>query len=258
MHLWRVVPISENQMADVDPKDLIAGGHFRLCQTYKGGGGYDQFPYYAVSRGMVRNPDDASRQFVVQLWGCNLDCPYCYVTRAGVWGESVTYSTSQLVYAYQRARSEHDVNVFHLMGGAPALQLKHWPELIHGLGYMFHSDLMLTEGVYDREVLKQINDGDILLAVNIKGTDPEEWLKNTRKELNESVFERNLESVMETLDWRKWYVTFTGVAKDKSDAFLKYYGLEQQDAYNIDIINYNAMPLVDSVPWGRRGLYESP
>ena len=86
-------------------------------------------------------------QFVVQLYGCNLDCPFCYVTRRGVWDTPIKVSTDALVRAYALSGA----NVFHLMGGAPALQMKFWPELLDALGpdILFHSDLMLTETRYD-------------------------------------------------------------------------------------------------------------
>ena len=42
--MWKVVPICDYQKLDVRPEDLLDSGDFRKCETYRGGGGYDQFP----------------------------------------------------------------------------------------------------------------------------------------------------------------------------------------------------------------------
>ena len=254
MHNWKVVPISDNQRLDVRSEDLVLDGHFRVCSTYRGGGGYDLFPYIAARRGLVASPDAASLQFVVQLFGCNLDCPYCYVTRAGVWGDFVSYTSRELVDAYLPLKTDANCNVFHLMGGAPALQLEYWFELLDLLpaDTLFHSDLMLSERDYKPETLKLLNKSNVLLAVNIKGMSSSQWLTNTRKELNEERFERNLQCLRENLPSERWYLTFAGISQEDSDQWLGQYGLSRQDNYGIDLIYYEAMPLVDSVEWGRR------
>lgn len=253
-HIWKVVPISGNQLLDVNEFDLITNGHFRRCLTYKGGGGYDQFPYIAVKLGLVSSPDLASVQFIVQLFGCNLDCPYCYVTREGVWGDFVYYNSEQLVNAYNKAKVSHGVNVFHLMGGAPGLQLKNWPELLDvlGPGEIFHSDLMLSEGKYSSSVLQSIDRNGVLLAVNIKGTDKTSWENNTRKQYDESLLDYNIKQIKGNLDPARWYLTFTNIDKTKQESFLSKYDLDDNYSYQIDLIEYNAMPYVDSVQWGRK------
>lgn len=254
MHRWKVVPISDNQMLDVNPDDLILDRDFRLCQTYKGGGGYDKFPYIATSRGLVKHPNDANLQFVVQLFGCNLDCPYCYVTREGVWGDFVYYTTEEMVNAWKQAQETHGANVFHLMGGAPALQLPNWPELLDMLGsdVIFHSDLMLSERVYKEEQIRALDRENVLLAVNIKGTDKESWETNTRKPYNLSLIECNIEALKDWLSPERWYLTFTNISSESRDEYLERYGLTSQTNYIIDLIEYEAMPLVDSVEWGRK------
>ena len=257
---WNVVPICADQMRDVNPEDLIQGGHFRLCHTYKGGGGYDQFPYLACKRGLVPHPDQASKQFVVQLHGCNLDCPYCYVTREGVWGTPVRYTTRELVAAWESARDSHGCNVFHLMGGAPARRMPQWPDLLYDLAWgwrkpddspmIFHSDLMLTEGTYQPEVLDSLDRPGVLLAVNIKGVDQASWEANTRKPYPADLIHRNLAAVSDRLSAERWYLTFTNVPGGLQRQFLLDQGLEWQDSFSIDLIDYAATPYVDSRPWG--------
>lgn len=261
-HLWKVVPLSKGQLLDVRPEDIVANGHFRLCDTYRGGGGYDQFPRIAELRfGTLHR-----RQFIVQLFGCNLDCPYCYVTREGVWGQPVEYSTTDLVAAYfdALATEPNPPSVFHLMGGAPALQLKFWPELVEAFQRetkhsVFHSDLMLTESEYDYSALRAVARPNCLYAVDIKGLTPEEHLKNTRKPFLEGRFWRNLD----LLERAKvpYYITFTACSQANIDAFwelfLENYPFSYQErfseAFSIDLINYDALPHVDDIPWGGPG-----
>lgn len=257
---WKVVPLSAGQRLDVRPKDLINDGLFRRCSTYRGGGGYDEFPRIAARR-FGGHPDEYSEQFVVQLKGCNLDCPYCYVTRAGVWGPHRTITTSQLVDAFV----ESGLPVFHLMGGAPALQMRQWPRLIDYLQYkcpdaVFHSDLMLTEGCYDVSTLTDLSSRQrCLYAVNVKGTTPEEWFANTRKPLDEELFWSNWRAIQHA--GLPAYVTFTAVVRDTLNAFwirARHNDIDvdlwRRDHFVIDLIDYDATPHVDDVNWGLASL----
>ena len=248
MHMWKVVPLSKGQLKDVRTEDVLENGLYRKCNTYRGGGGYDQFPVVCKSLyGKAYN-----EQFVVQLQGCNMDCPYCYVTRAGVWGEATRVSTADLVKAF----IESKLPVFHLMGGAPALQMKFWPELLKelsGTGCIFHSDLMLSEGVYDESVLDQIDQANSLLAVNIKGTNDNEWRNNTRKEPNWPLLWDNFYKICNRL--HRFYITYTGCNADGILAFeaeCERRGIRIKDMYryNIELIEYGAAPHVDETPWG--------
>ena len=144
---WKVVPIQGRQLLDVRQEDLF--GDFRLCETYRGGGGYDQFPkIYKKRTSSAIEESELSKQFVVQLYGCPLDCPYCYVTRDGVFGHYVEYTTEELIDAFVASGTR----VFHLMGGAPGLYLEHWWRIVDQLPEyaVFHSDLLLVEKDYLR------------------------------------------------------------------------------------------------------------
>ena len=205
MYNWKVCPVQGRQLLDVDPKDIH--GDFRICNTYKSGGGYDQFPVIANHRG-IESDGDLSTQFVVQLEGCHLRCPYCYVTRDGIYGKTRSYTSRELMLEMDVAFDLYDAGVFHLMGGAPALYMKHWPELITLLDdYAFHSDLLLTEFEYDPVILEQINYNYTLYAVNVKGVTSEDHLKNTGKEIDWKMFWSNLNKLVEAN--LNFYLTFT-------------------------------------------------
>jgi len=249
MNTWPVVPICDYQKLDVRPEDLLEGGLYRKCETYRGGGGYDQFPAIAEKRLGVQ----AHQQFIVQLYGCPLDCPYCYVTRSGVWNPFVTKTTEQLVAAYVAS----DQQVFHLMGGAPAIYLYQWPELICKLprGTVFHSDFLLTEQEYSPKALAELYSVQpfrkALFAVNIKGVTPEDYEKNTRKPFKAELFWANLNRLVE--HEINFYITYTNPDEKFRAAFeykLKYHfgsGI-LEDSFVIPMIDYDATPFVDIRP----------
>lgn len=245
---WKVCPIQGRQLKDVRPEDIY--GDFRICKTYRSGGGYDQLARIIERRGVRRNPkDNIEKQFVVQLFGCHLRCPYCYVTRDGIFGSYIEYASHQLAYHYYSAYAEHDVGVFHLMGGAPALYIEHWPDLIGQLDYetVFHSDLLLTEKLYDRSVLTKINKPNTIYAVNIKGLGSEDYFKNTGRVLTDEVektFWSNMRSIIET--GLNFYITFTNPDVSKLHWFknlLKHHFGSRilEDSFVINLVNYKAL-----------------
>ena len=238
---WKVAPIQGRQLKDVRQEDLF--GDFRLCETYRGGGGYDQFPtIYKRRKSSAIREADLSKQFVVQLYGCPLDCPYCYVTRDGVFGRYVEYTTDELIEAFKESKT----NVFHLMGGAPALYIEHWSEIVDRLpkSAVFHSDLLLIEKNYELEWLKKINKSNVLLAVNIKGVTSDDFRRNTQKKLDWGLLFRNFEVLIES--GVEFYITFTNPDERNLEKFKEhlielfgYYPL--YDSYTIDLIEYNAL-----------------
>jgi len=243
---WRVVPVCEYQKLDVHPEDLLNGGDFRKCDTYRGGGGYDQFPaIYERRFGKL-----VHHQFVTQLYACSLDCPYCYVTRSGVFGKWKPYTTDSLVYAFEDSKQE----IFHLMGGAPALYLNHWPALMDRLpeSAVFTSDFLLIERTYDPSVLNQIaGHNHALIAVDIKGVTPEDFRRNTRRTLNEPLFWKNLDALVTACV--PFYLTFTAPDPNHYDEYVaklvaRYGQSIMDDAFSIGLIEYDAAPYVDILP----------
>lgn len=250
MKTWKIVPLHKDQLRDIAEGDSIYDGHFRLCNTYKGGGGYDRFPHYAVESGLASHSDEVNRQFIVQLYGCNLDCPYCYVTRAGVWSKPIIYTTQELINVYLKYAILYKIRVFHLMGGAPGIYMSQWYELIDMLPYtsIFHSDLMLTEKKYMPKVLNSIAKKNVLLAINIKGLSNVEYFTNTRKIWDKNLFYRNLHMILSHLNPNQYYFTFTNVDSVRVEDFINEMNINRY--YSIDLIDYKAMPYVDNMPWG--------
>jgi len=243
---WKVCPIQGRQLKDVRPEDIM--GHFRICSTYRGGGGYDQFPYILIRRRpylLSHLKGNPGIQFVVQLFGCHLNCPYCYVTRDGIFGDFIEYSSKELVDVFLEIAEKRGCGVFHLMGGAPALYHKHWYEILDILPseYVFHSDLLLTEMEYDINALTAVRSPNALYAVNLKGT-PKTHLENTGRKLNEKLFWDNFDKVVES--GISFYITVTKPDFD-TPAFLDQiedrYGNRNvlEDSFFINIIDYEAI-----------------
>jgi hypothetical protein len=256
MYKFKVCPVQGRQLLDVRKEDLFE--NFRICDTYRGGGGYDQLPAIIRKRNVLSVEEGVlshiGKQFVVQLYGCHLRCPYCYVTRDGIFGKSVEYTAPELIKSFLRAREEHNVGVFHLMGGAPALYMKHWASIIERLpdDVVFTSDLLLTEGVYEKYILDMICDIRAIYAINIKGLTDWQYYHNTGREIDWGMFWVNLERVVNS--GIKFYLTFTN-----PDLSLMYwftmklkslYGDRvMDDSFIIEIKQYEA--LKDGSAWDR-------
>lgn len=237
--------LCDAQLQDINPADILGNGFFRRCNTYKGGGGYDKFPEIYQRR--FGEKDGLNDQFVVQLRGCVLDCPYCYVTREGVsTGDREFFTTEQLVEAFK----ESGCGVFHLMGGAPAIYLNYWERIIELLpeGVPFHSDLLLLEDVYDRRTVNKLATyTNTLYAVSIKGSNPCEFERNTNTEFKSGKFWYNLESIVQA--GLQFYFTFTGMSEDSVNVFKDcvYQRFPAnadkmlEDAFSIDLIHYKAL-----------------
>ena len=240
---WPVVKLCEAQLQDVNKSDILNDGLYRKCNTYKGGGGYDQFPkIYAKRYGLLDNKLKLNNQFVVQLQGCPLKCPYCYVTVEGINGNATLVTTVNLYNAF----CDSGCDVFHLMGGAPGLYIEHWYEIIELLDKPFHSDLLLVEKEYDKYIIERLaHYKNTLYAVSIKGAGEEEFYKNTQAKLNSQLFWNNLD-VLITYDF-PFYLTFTGMSDESiyrfKELILKRYNSDTilADSFKIDLIKYKAL-----------------
>lgn len=142
------------------------------------------------------------------------------------------------------------------MGGAPAIYLDNWNEIIKRLpAYaVFHSDFLLTEHKYARATLELLAlQPNCLFAVDVKGTDPENYLANTRRPFNADLFWYNFTLLRET--GVNFYVTFTAPNPDTYKSFVmemtdRLGSCVMDDAFTINLIDYDAAPYVDIKPAG--------
>jgi uncharacterized Fe-S cluster-containing radical SAM superfamily protein len=238
MHRWKVVPLCDRQLKDVNPADVLDNGNFRKCNVYKGGGGYDRFPDICEKRLGKRY----NNQFVAQLYGCVLKCPYCYVTQDGIWGPYKEFTSEELVKKFK----ESGQDVFHLMGGAPAIYIDHWKDIVRLLpeSKVFHSDLLLVERDYTHTDIISIVNDNCLYAVSIKGGNEKEFFKNTECKLDKIRFYKNFDILVN--HGVNFYLTFTGMTDDSIDVMkfelVKRYGEKVlNDSFSIDLIEYEAL-----------------
>lgn len=242
---WKVCPVQGRQLKDVRPEDIC--GDFRLCKTYRSGGGYDKFSQIANRTLEVsRFKGSLDNQFVVQLYGCHLRCPYCYVTRDGVFGKYVEYSTENLLLEFYDAYYQYGCGVLHLMGGAPALYLNDWPKILDKLSgkFVFHSDILLTEKPFTVDQFKAINRPNTLYAVNIKGVTTENYVENTGKEPDTNLFWKNFNSLVHS--GVKFYLTFTNPDRKFLNGYLatlayRYGEKVLENYFIIDLVKYAAL-----------------
>ena len=241
MFLWPVVPLCERQLRDVNPDDILNGGLYRRCNIYKGGGGYDKFE--AIYKKRFGYEGALNEQFVVQLKGCPLKCPYCYVTQDGIHGEPVWIDAETIVEDFEVT----GYPVFHLMGGAPALYLDYWTEILAELpeGAVFHSDFLLQEGLYRRSVCKEVAEyKNQLHAVSIKGGDAQEFETNTGVAANIDMLWHNMNVLAECEV--PFYLTYTGMTAESiahfNEGVIKRFGKQiLEDSFSIDIVQYEAL-----------------
>ncbi len=246
MYYWQVMHLCERQLRDVDPNDILNNGLYRKCDIYKGGGGYDKFAQIYQNRNGILS--GLNKQFVVQLKGCPLRCPYCYVTVDGVHkGKCSLIETEQLVKDF----IDSELKVFHLMGGAPALYIDYWDLILRDIpeGSVFHSDLLLVEQEYKIETLEKLMSyNNALYAVSIKGSNGSEFQNNTGTIFNEDLFWDNFDKIVEV--GLPFYLTFTGMSNDSVYYFNKLcnrrYGKQLcdhilRDSFSIKLIKYDAL-----------------
>jgi pyruvate-formate lyase-activating enzyme len=243
---FKVCPIQGRQLLDVRKSDIF--GDFRICDTYRGGGGYDKLPAITEKRGLS-SVGNTAKQFVVQLYGCHLRCPYCYVTRDGILGKYIEYTTGEIIYKFMEAYELHNIGVFHLMGGAPALYIDRWYSIRQQLPsqFVFTSDLLLTEGVYNKgniTALKHLGSNNSIFAVNIKGVTSKDYEFNTGRKIDWKLFWDNFDKVVDS--GINFYLTFTNPALSYLDQFKdkiikRYSESTLDDSFVIDLKQYEAV-----------------
>jgi hypothetical protein len=141
------------------------------------------------------------------------------------------------------------------MGGAPALYLDSWHEIVSRLPKwaVFHSDFLLVERPYRMHTLSYLADhrDSCLFAVDIKGTSREDFERNTRKPYQEELLWANLDRMV-TAEV-PFYLTFTNPDMSRYSEFCT--RLKERfgegvlaDSFIIPLIGYRAVPFVDLVP----------
>ncbi|MEM5853540.1 MAG: radical SAM protein [Candidatus Aenigmatarchaeota archaeon] len=152
-----------------------------------------------------------NKVFIYQMKGCNFHCPYCYVddyNKDGIQDANSRFlSIEEIIQAFLRNR-DNMLNRIRPSGGEPSLVPEQWLYLLekledYELSKEVHvqSDTNLSTGHFmddmekrgeiDRNLLKDVAGyRNFSLLTSFKGTDPENFLENTRskKEFFEEQF----------------------------------------------------------------------
>ena len=226
---WPIVSICEKQRRDINKEDLLPDSeraYFRICNTKKAGNGYDQFSEIYFRRFKIH---PGYRQFIVQLYGCPFNCKYCYVTKDGVEGKIIPFTSIGLSQWFAHYHSGS--TIFHLMGGAPAIYLSHWKELASYFK-IFHSDFLLIENEYRNEWLYKLPG---LHAVSLKHPD------DIGVNYDYRLLLKNLDKLIRNKV--NFYLTFTGNAREFFNKILenKYGRFIFEDSFDIPIKKYKSL-----------------
>ena len=185
-----VMPIGNIQKTDIRDEHML--GYFRVCASYKDEERIEQgdkFPIFA-SELFGKAPSYWNYHLIVQLQGCPLKCPYCYVDDDGIYGLKPNYLTPKQLIGKVKEIIDTDsrLHVFHLMGGAPALYIDKWLEIIDCMyekdlsNTIFHSDIILVEPDLRSDFFKHLreikNTKNHLIALCLKGISEDNFEDN--------------------------------------------------------------------------------
>ena len=186
---------------------------------------------------------DYNHHFVIQLSGCLLDCPYCYVDNLE---KDTSFSAISMVELYKAIRREAltnfgvSIKVLHVMGGAPAVYCEFWPELREELdsqGYdnvVIFSNVILVEAIAGVEPWLHMNLPRFIVEGCLKGTNRENFKQNTNRDL----FVLAKLSLKEYLPLENFYLTLLN--HDEADLPWVYSQIDPSRVDILKVVEYEA------------------
>lgn len=189
--LIRLATIGPIQMEDVLRSGLEIHNDFaRTCTVAKGDPPAspigDTTPWILEKR-YGHSWKHWNRQFVVQVAGCPLECPYCYIDNLSA-GMAITIE--EMISWYREFRYRvHELNIFHFMGGCPGAHAHYWPIIRQELDEAgFEDSVLVTDAILVEEWAYGIKPwihipNRTLVLVCIKGTSFSNFEANTGRNL---------------------------------------------------------------------------
>jgi len=200
----------------------------RICTVIKSGKTFDDRGDKSPIRmaelfgGDWRNYNE---HYIIQVAGCPLDCWYCYVDNLH---SNIKLSAKDIIADFcnlvkQTKNRNLEINVLHLMGGIPAKYPGFWGELRERMdksGFedkILFSDVIFVENYfYQVKPWEHIGLDNFLLAGCLKGTNKENFLKNTGRDL----FDQALKELEEYAKFPNFYLSLINYdEKDLSKIF---------------------------------------
>ena len=239
--IGRIQKIDVEKSSGIVSHDDIA----RICTVVKEKNAYDdrgdKSPY-RMAEIFGGDWKDYNNHFIIQVAGCPLKCPYCYVDNLKA---NLSMNADELVDKFVEFKKIVEpkfnikLNVFHFMGGAPALYCEFWEELRnsldnHGLKeVVLFSDVILVENHFSKKKPWEfLNLHHFILTGCLKGTNEDNFKKNTGFHL----FEQSLKELENYLTAKNFYLTLIGFDERDLSQIYKIIPKERIDFLNI--INY--------------------
>lgn len=187
---------------------------------------------------------DYNHHYVIQLAGCPLDCPYCYVDNL----EANTYfSAVSLVESYKAVRFEAStkfgvsLKVLHVMGGAPAVYCEFWPKLRMELDEQGLDDVIIFSNVilvenwfHGVEPWLYMNIQNFIVEGCLKGTNRKNFIRNTGHDL----FGAAVRELFHYIPYYNFYLTLIGHEEDDLPVIYQWIDPERVDT--LQIVKYEA------------------
>ncbi len=225
-----MIPISKIgpvQLRDVENSTGLVyhDEYYRLCEVVKSDKAFDNrgdcSPYRMASL-FGGDWRDYNYHFIVQVAGCPLSCPYCYVDNFKIDLQiSIAALVNDFVEFREMIRSLYsiDVRVFHLMGGAPAVYAECWPEIRHALDALGQEDVILFSDVvfvenryFGKQPWDYLGLDMFVLTGCLKGVNDKNFYLNTGRDM----FDTALAEMSNYVDADNFYLCLIGNDKDCS------------------------------------------
>ncbi len=242
-----IAKIGKTQKIDVEKSSGIVfhDNIARICTVVKDKEAHDdrgdKSPY-RMAEIFGGDWQDYDNHFIVQVAGCPLNCPYCYVDNLKA---DLSMNADELVDKFIEFKKKVEpkfnikLKVFHFMGGAPAIHCEFWKELRDSLDKkglkdtVLFSDVILVENRFlKNKPWEFLNLHHFILTGCLKGTSKENFIKNTGSDL----FQESLKELDNYLSAKNFYLTLIGF--DEKD-LSKIYKIIPKDRIDfLSIINY--------------------
>ncbi len=217
----------------------------RICTVVKKNSSYDNrsdTSPYRMAELFGGSWEDYNNHFIVQAAGCPLKCPYCYVDNLK---PDFLMTADELVDKFidfkKKAEPKFKIKlkVFHFMGGVPAAYPAFWKELRKSLDkkgledIILFSDVILVEDYFfKKKPWRYLNLDHFIVTGCLKGTNKENFLKNTGFDL----FEQSMKELEKYLPLKNFYLTL--IEHDDKDLEDIYKIMPEQRIDYLKIINY--------------------
>jgi len=218
--------ISISKIGEVQEEDILKSsgsvlydGVGRICTIIKSDMAFDDRRDTAPQR-MAKlfggSWEDYNEHYIIQVAGCPLKCWYCYIDNLK---SDLKWDAKDVVHdffkhwrqAYKCNLSE--INVLHLMGGAPGKYPQFWKELREEMNYykeegfdkkILFSDVIFVENYfYNVKPWEYLDLHNFILTGCLKGTNKKNFLENTGFDL----FDNSLKELEKYVEYENFYLS---------------------------------------------------